>query len=178
MKFFEFSRGSVLFKRLGNFKKFKSFGAFKPLVGLKNTRGDGYIPACIITVCVCMVLSVTISFISAVTAVNQSKRDVRQALDGFVTHKSIEIYNGVKNYSEFAETLDEESFESILSEYTGAQGNYEIKDLKIEFRETERLNYTVSYTLKAPVRFGNITAVYTNVPVKITGVFNFKFRED
>ena len=143
-----------------------------------NKKADGYIPACIITVCVCMVLSVTISFISAVTAVNQSKRDVRQALDGFVTHKSIEIYNGVKNYSEFAETLDAESFESILSEYTGAQGNYEIKDLKIEFRETDRLNYTVSYMLKAPVRFGNITAVYTNVPVKITGVFNFKFRED
>lgn len=144
----------------------------------KSTRAEGYIPACIITVCVCMVLSVTVSFISAVTAVNQSKRDVRQALDGFVTRKSIEIYNGVKNYSEFAETLDAESFESILSEYTGGQGNYEIKDLKIEFRETDRLNYTVSYTLKAPVRFGNITAVYTNVPVKITGVFNFKFRED
>ena len=82
---------------------------------IKNKKADGYIPACIITVCVCMVLSVTVSFISAVTAVNQSKRDVRQALDGFVTHKSIEIYNGVKNYSEFAETLDEESFESILS---------------------------------------------------------------
>lgn len=142
---------------------------------IKSKRAEGYIPACIITVCVCMVLSVTISFISAVTAVNQSKRDVRQALDGFVTHKSIEIYNGVKNYSEFAETLDAESFESILSEYAGGQGNYEIKDLKIEFRETDRLNYTVSYTLKAPVRFGNITVVYTNVPIKITGVFNFKF---
>ena len=172
MKFFEFSRGSVLFKRLGKRKALVSFS------GLKNKKADGYIPACIITACVCMVLSVTISFISAVTAVNQSKRDVRQALDGFVTHKSIEIYNGVKNYSELTETLDEESFKSILSEYTGGQGNYEIKDLKIEFRETERLNYTVSYTLKAPVRFGNITAVYTNVPVKITGVFNFKFRED
>ena len=160
---------------------FMSYRLFNSRRGLedykcfKSTRADGYIPACIITVCVCMVLSVTLSFISAVTAVNQSKRDVRQALDGFVTHKSIEIYNGVKNYSEFAETLDEESFESILSEYTGGQGNYEIKDLKIEFRETDRLNYTVSYTLKAPVRFGNITAVYTNVPVKITGVFNFKF---
>ena len=115
-----------------------------------NKKADGYIPACIITVCVCMVLSVTVSFISAVTAVNQSKRDVRQA-------------------------LDEESFKCILSGYTGGQGNYEIKDLKIEFRETDRLNYAVSYTLKAPVRFGNITAVYTNVPVKITGVFNFKF---
>lgn len=160
---------------------FMSYRLFNSRRGLedykcfKSTRADGYIPACIITVCVCMVLSVTLSFISAVTAVNQSKRDVRQALDGFVTHKSIEIYNGVKNYSEFAETLDEESFKNILSEYTGGQGNYEIKDLKIEFRETDRLNYTVSYTLKAPVRFGNITAVYTNVPVKITGVFNFKF---
>ena len=164
-----FSHCAVLFKRFGKRKALVSFS------GLKNKKADGYIPACIITVCVCMVLSVTLSFISAVAAVNQSKRDVRQALDGFVTHKSIEIYNGVKNYSEFAETLDEESFESVLSEYTGGQGNYEIKDLKIEFRETDRLNYTVSYTLKAPVRFGNITAVYTNVPVKITGVFNFKF---
>lgn len=142
---------------------------------IKNKKADGYIPACIITVCVCMLLSVTVSFISAVTAVNQSKRDVRQALDGFVTHKSIEIYNGVKNYLELTETLDEDSFKNILSEYTGSQRNYEIKDLKIEFRETDRLNYTVSYTLKAPVRFGNITTVYTNVPVKITGVFNFKF---
>lgn len=142
---------------------------------IKNKKADGYIPACIITVCVCMPLSVTVSFISAVTAVNQSKRDVRQALDGFVTHKSIEIYNGVKNYLELTETLDEDGFKNILSEYTGSQRNYEIKDLKIEFRETDRLNYTVSYTLKAPVRFGNITTVYTNVPVKITGVFNFKF---
>ena len=142
---------------------------------IKNKKADGYIPACIITVCVCMLLSVTVSFISAVTAVNQSKRDVRQALDGFVTHKSIEIYNGVKNYLELTETLDEDSFKNILSEYTGSQRNYEIKDLKIEFRETDRLNYTVSYTLKAPIRFGNITVVYTNVPVKITGVFNFKF---
>ena len=91
----------------------------------KSTRADGYIPACIITVCVCMVLSVTLSFISAVTAVNQSKGDVRQALDGFVTHKSIEIYNGVKNYSEFAETLDEESFESILkAKYKPPEKNY------------------------------------------------------
>mgnify|MGYP007089110232 FL=1 len=161
-----------------SYRLFNSRRGSKDYKFFKSTRAEGYIPACIITVCVCMVLSVTVSFISAVTAVNQSKRDVRQALDGFVTHKSIEIYNGVKNYSEFAETLDAESFESILSEYTGGQGNYEIKDLKIEFRETDRLNYTVSYTLKAPVRFGNITAVYTNVPVKITGVFNFKFRED
>ncbi len=142
---------------------------------LRNKKAEGYIPACIITVCVCMVLSVTISFISAVAAVNASRRDVRQALDGFVTQKSIEIYNGVKNYSELAESPDSDSFEEIIAEYTGGQENYEIQDLKIEFRETDRLNYTVSYTLKAPVKFGNITAVQTEVPVKITGVFNFKF---
>lgn len=142
---------------------------------LRNKRAEGYITACIITVCVCMVLSVTISFISAVAAVNASKRDVRQALDGFVTQKSIEIYNGVKNYSELAESPDSDSFEEIIAEYTDGQKNYEIQDLKIEFRETDRLNYTVSYTLKAPIKFGNITAVQTEVPVKITGVFNFKF---
>ena len=75
-----------------------------------------------------MVLSVTISFISAVTAVNQSKRDVRQALDGFVTHKSIEIYNGVKNYSEFAETLIKEKKVAVVpGEAFGESGKYFIR---------------------------------------------------
>lgn len=140
----------------------------------KSTRAEGYIPVCIITVCVCTVLALTISFISAVTAVNVSKERVRTALDGFVTKKSIEIYNGVKSHSEFADSLDAEGFESILSEYT-ENANYEITDLTIEFRETDRLNYTVKYILKVPISLGNIRIVYTNVPVRITGVFNYKF---
>ncbi len=141
---------------------------------LKNRKAEGYVTVCIITVCVCMILSVTVSFISAVAAVNASKRQVKQALDGFVTQKSIDIYNGVKNYSEFADSLDSDSFEELLGEYTSDQENYEIKNLKLEFRETDRLNYTVKYMLKAPVQFGNIRIVYTNVPVTITGVFYYK----
>lgn len=142
---------------------------------LKNRKAEGYVTVCIITVCVCIILSVTVSFISAVAAVNASKRQVKQALDGFVTQKSIDIYNGVKNYSEFADSLDSDSFEELLGEYTSDQENYEIKNLKLEFRETDRLNYTVKYMLKAPVQFGNIRIVYTNVPVTITGVFYYKF---
>lgn len=155
-RFFNFRRGS---------EDYKCF---------KSTRAEGYIPVCIITVCVCTVLALTLSFISAVAAVNVSKERVRTALDGFVTKKSIEIYNGVKSYSEFADSLDAEGFESILSEYT-ENANYEITDLKIEFRETDRLNYTVKYILKVPISLGNIRIVYTNVPVRITGVFNYKF---
>lgn len=142
---------------------------------LQNKKAEGYVTVCIITVCVCMLLSVTVSFISAVAAVNASKRQVRTALDGFVTQKSIEIYNGVKNYSELTDSLDTESFKELLREYTAGEEKYEIKNLTLEFRELERLNYTVTYTLKAPVRFGSIQIVYTNVPVKITGVFNYKF---
>lgn len=165
MKFFVFCRGSVVFKR---------FGDFLPLKELRNKKAEGYIPVCIITVCVCTALALTLSFISATAAVSSSKEKVRTALDGFVTRKSIEIYNGVKSYSEFADSLDAEGFESILSEYT-ENANYEITDLTIEFRETDRLNYTVKYVLKAPISLGNIRIVYTNVPVRITGVFNYKF---
>ena len=71
----------------------KSFRFYRPI---QNKKAEGYISVCIITVAVCMLLSLALSFISAVTAVNASKRQVRAALDGFVTGQSIEIYNGVK----------------------------------------------------------------------------------
>lgn len=150
---------------------------------LKNRKAEGYVTVCIITVCVCMILSVTVSFISAVAAVNASKRQVKQALDGFVTGQSIEIYNGVKSYSELVSSLDSEGFAQALCDYAGLQNNgdtltgigYQMKNMTLEFRENDRLNYIIKYTLKTPVSLGNIKITYAQVPVKVTGVFYYKF---
>lgn len=150
---------------------------------LKNRKAEGYVTVCIITVCVCMILSVTLSFISAVAAVNASKRQVKQALDGFVAGQSIDIYNGVKSYSELVSVLDSEGFTEALCDYAGLQNNgdtltgagYEMKNMTFEFRENDRLNYIIKYTLKTPVSLGNIKIIYAEVPIKVTGVFYYKF---
>lgn len=164
-----------------SFKLFKKLKQFKKPI--KNRKAEGYISVCIITVAVCMLLSLTLSFLSAVTAVKASKRQVRTALDGFVTKQSIEIYNGVKSYSELVSSLDSAGFTEALCDYAGLQNNgntltgagYEIKNLTFGFRETDRLNYIVKYTLKTPVSLGNINITYAEVPVKVTGVFYYKF---
>lgn len=157
--------------------------AVKFLKNLKNKRGEGYISVCVITVAVCMLLSVTLSFISAVNAVRVSKRQVRQTLDVYITLQSIEIYNGVKSYSELVNGLDEEAFTEALCDYAELQNNgerltgsgYELKNMRFRFRETDRLNYTVEYTLKTPVSFGNINITYAEVSVKLSGAFYYKF---
>ena len=162
------------------FKKFKSFRFFRPI---QNRKAEGYISVCVITVAVCMLFSLMLSFISALTAVKASKRHVRSALDGFVTAQSIEIYNGVKSYSELVSSLDSEGFTEALCDYAELERNgntltgdgYEIKNMTFQFRETDRLNYIVNYTLKTPVSLGNINITYAEVPVKITGVFYYKF---
>ena len=150
---------------------------------INNKKAEGYISVCIITVAVCMLLSLVLSFISAATAVKASKRQVRAALDGFVTGQSIEIYNGVKSYLELVNGLDSEGFTQALCDYAGLQNNgdtqtgagYEIKNMTFEFRETDRLSYIVKYTLKTPVSLGNINITYAEVPIKVTGVFYYKF---
>lgn len=177
MIFFSFLQPNKSFKL---FKQFKSFRFFRPL---QNRKAEGYISVCIITVAVCMLLSLALSFVSAVTAVKASKRQVRAALDGFVTAQSIEIYNGVKSYSELVSSLDSEGFTQALCDYAGLQNNgdtltgagYEIKNMTFQFRETDRLNYIVNYTLKTPVSLGNINITYAEVPIKVTGVFYYKF---
>ena len=115
MSFFSFLQPDKSFKLFKNLKQFK-----RPI---KNRKAEGYISVCIITVAVCMLLSLALSFISAVTAVNASKRQVRAALDGFVTGQSIEIYNGVKSYSELVSGLDSEGFTQALCDYAGLQNN-------------------------------------------------------
>ena len=175
MSFFSFLQPDKSFRLFKKLKQFK-----RPI---KNRKAEGYISVCIITVAVYMLLSLALSFISAVTAVNASKRQVRAALDGFVTGQSIEIYNGVKSYSELVSGLDSEGFTQALCDYAGLQNNgdtltgagYEIKNMTFEFREPDRLNYIVKYTLKTPVSLGNINITYAEVPIKVTGVFYYKF---
>lgn len=77
---------------------------------MKNKRGDGYIPACVMIVILCMLIAVFMTFASAVNMIQISERNSRIVLDSFVMKNSIEIYNSVKNGNDYTEFLDNSEY--------------------------------------------------------------------
>ena len=59
---------------------------------MKKKRGEGYISVCVLLIIVCMIISVFITFASAVNIVRQTERNSRVVLDNLVMRGAIDTY--------------------------------------------------------------------------------------
>ena len=67
---------------------------------IRNKRGEGYIQVCVLIIVICMILSVFVTFASAVNVVRLTERNTKTVLESYVTKNSIEIYNAIKKSHE------------------------------------------------------------------------------
>ena len=148
---------------------------------IRNKKGEGYIQVCVLVIVLCMVLSVFVTFASAVNVVRLSERNTKTVLETYVTKNSIEIYDSIKQGTNDADTIDTDEYISDLTDFctfvkTGnyyyhrdANGRteYYISKPTVGFTESGKLRLYVSYTLYIPIYFDNVRISTVNIPTTV-----------
>jgi len=156
---------------------------------LKNKRGDGYVFPCVMIVVICMILSVFIFFAGVVNMVRITQENTKVVLDSYIMKSSIEIYNSIKQGSDYTDVLDQNVYIDNLCDFCSlAKGSYflyaydedgQVKYMMtrptITFREENTLKIELYYTLYVPVRFSGEIVRYAVIPVTVDSSFTEKF---
>ena len=156
---------------------------------LRNKRGDGYVFPCVMIVVICMMLSVFIFFAGVVNMVRITQENTKVVLDSYVMKSSIEIYNFIKQGSDYTDVLDQNVYIDDLCDFCSlAKGSYylyaydedgQIKYMMtrptITFREENTLKIKLCYTFYVPVRFNGKIVRYAVIPVTVDSSFTEKF---
>ena len=156
---------------------------------MRNKRGEGYIPTCVMIIILTMLLSIFVTFVSAVNIVKQTKRNSRVVLDSYVMEESIAIYNSIKNGNDETMTLDSDSYVDSLCDFCtfvktsnklynynsdGDMQFYLTKPTVGYMRENE-LKIYASYTVYIPIYFAGIRVDTAAIPVTVKSNFTEKF---
>ncbi len=156
---------------------------------MNNKRGAGYIPACVMIIILTMLLSVFLTFVSAVNIVRQTKRNSRVVLDSYVMEESIAIYNSIKNGNDEAVALDSGSYIKSLCEFctfaeksnklysysSDGDMQYYLSKPTIGYTKDKELKIYASYTVYIPIYFAGIRVDTAVIPVTVKSNFTEKF---
>ena len=156
---------------------------------LINKRGDGYVFPCVLIVVICMVLSVFVFFATTVSMIRLTEENTKIVLDSYIMKNSIEIYNSIKQGSDYTEALNRDVYIDDLCDFcTLVKDNsylyaydddgslkYRMTYPVIAFREENTLKIQVNYTLYVPVRFDGKIVRYAIIPVTVDSSFSEKF---
>lgn len=149
---------------------------------IRNKKGEGYIQVCVLVIVLCMVLSVFVTFASAVNVVRLSERNTKTVLESYLTKNSIAIYSSIKQGNNDADSLNQSEYISDLVSFCTFEksGNsyyhrdvngrleYFIYDLNVGFTEEGKLKLYVSYTLCVPIYFNNVRIRTASIPITVS----------
>lgn len=156
---------------------------------IKNKRAEGYVRTCLMILIFCVTIAVFMSFVTAVETVRISKRNTYKVIDGYVTQCSIEAFNSIKVGTDYIENFEFDEFKDYFAEYNGLQESggvliaktdsghekYTVTDLNVLFIQENSIKLQVNYTLKIPIKFGNIAITTATVPISINSKLHEKF---
>ena len=156
---------------------------------MKNKRGEGYIPACIMVIILCMLTAVCLTFITAIGVVRMTERNSRIVLDSFVMQNAIQIYDSIKNGTDYTQELDETAYVEALCDFAkfdkigdvlyacseDGEWMYSITSPVVSFTYEETLKVYASYTVTVPIVFGDVSMEWLRIPVTVESRYNEKF---
>lgn len=156
---------------------------------MKKKRGEGYISVCVLLIIVCMILSVFITFASAVNIVRQTERNSRVVLDNYVITNAIEIYDNIKRGYDDDVYPSPNSYVTALADFCTFErsGNYLYhiddegnEDFKISVpqmgcSEKRKLKMYINYTVYIPIYFCGVKVTTAAVPVTVESKYIEKF---
>ncbi len=156
---------------------------------MKNKHGDGYIMICVTVVILCMLISVFVSFASAVNIVKQTKRNSRVVLDSFVMQNAIDIYDSIKEGSDTIAEFDEDEYISEFCSFNSLDlrgdnlyccdkdGNeqYWLTKPELTFIDEGELKLRADYTVVIPLYFAGIEVSKAQVPITVVSRLDNKF---
>lgn len=148
---------------------------------IRNKRGEGYVQVCVLIIVICMILSVFVTFASAVNVVRLTERNTKTVLESYVTKNSIEIYNAIKQGDNTVDNLTSSVFVSDLTEFCtfvkrgsllyhyGVDGkaDYYITTPAIAISNDNKLKLMIQYTLYIPMYFDSVRISTVQVPITV-----------
>ena len=156
---------------------------------LKNKRGEGYVQVCVLIIVICMILSVFVTFASAVNVVRLTERNSKTVLESYLMKNSIEIYDSIKQGNNDADSLNANVYISDLADFCtfvkignyyyhkdeSGRTEYYISKPTVGFTETGKLKLYVSYNLYIPIYFDNVRIKTAKIPITVKIDLNEKF---
>ncbi len=156
---------------------------------MKNKRGDGYIMICVTVVILCMLLSVFVSFASAVNIVKQTERNSRVVLDSFVMQNAIDIYDSIKKGKDTITVIDADEYISEFCSFNSLdlRGNslyccdkdgneqYRLTKPVLTFITEGELKLQADYTVIIPMYFAGLKVSEARVPMTVVSRLDNKF---
>ena len=148
---------------------------------LKNKRGEGYVQICVLIIVICMILSVFVTFASAVNVVRLTERNSKTVLESYLMKNSIEIYDSIKQGNNDADSLNANVYITDLADFCtfvkvgnyyyhrdeNGRTEYYISKPTVGFTETGKLRLYVSYNLYVPIYFDNVKISTAKIPITV-----------
>ena len=149
---------------------------------LKNKRGDSYIYLCVIVVFVCLLVSVIILYTGLIAQVQIQKRDVQAKLDSYVSSRTTDEYDALKqgsvkdNYFEWnqieAEAYKALGFPNESDEvYVYENGNCKMTRPALTILKGDGFGVTVEYVAIFPIAWNERVFADLEIPVTVTSYY-------
>lgn len=149
-----------------------------------------HVKSAVIVLILSMLFSVILTYAGMVTILQTARDNTTLALDSFVTHNSIQIYDSLKQGNEETDSLEENIFENeIFSLFSldiqgdtlysvDEKGNmsYFMTIPNVDFAYANTLKLSASYIVTIPVRFAGKEITELQIPQAVTAYYNLKQR--
>lgn len=156
---------------------------------MKNKRGEGYVSVCVLLIIVCMILSVFVTFASAVNVVKMTERNSRVVLDNLVMRGAIDTYQSIKKGNDENAIIESQDYIDELCEFctfekaahflyhkdANGKDEFRITYPQVGYSVTKKLKYYVSYTVYVPVYFCGIQVSTATIPITVESKYTEKF---
>lgn len=156
---------------------------------MKNKRGEGYVSVCVLLIIVCMILSVFVTFASAVNVVKMTERNSRVVLDNLVMRGAIDTYQSIKKGNDENAIIESQEYIDELCEFctfekaahflyhkdANGKDEFRITYPQVGYSVTKKLKYYVSYTVYVPVYFCGIQVSTATIPITVESKYTEKF---
>ncbi len=155
---------------------------------LQDTRGGGYITACVITLVIVMILSAVLFYAQCMTILQTTRDNTELVLESFIMKNSILIYDSIKQGHDLTEYFGENDYFSELSSrfsldirgnalYNyGEEGNiiYAMTNPYVTYKVDKALKLKASYTVMIPVTFAGTRLFFLRIPLTVTRSLTLK----
>ena len=155
---------------------------------LNNKRGSSYFTPCVVILVIAMILSVVLFYATTKSTIETTRDNTKRVLDSYVMKHSIDIYNSIKQGSDFTEDIENSFYISSVSSelsldygtgylYTvDANGEiiYRMTNPNVTYRVDNTLKLEASYDLQMPVRFAGEIIYWFTVPITVGSSLTLK----
>ena len=157
---------------------------------IRSKIGMSHVKTAVLVLIFVMIFSVVLTYASMMTVIQTSRDNTIRVLDSFVMHNSKEIYDSLKNGSDFSESLNQIFYKSsLLSEFSldnsgniiyskDEQGNivYIMTNPNVSYDYSNTLKLKASYTIWIPVRFAGKLITYLRIPITVRSYYSLKYN--